>query len=249
MAPKKKDAAPKAAEAQKDPFASGLDPKAEAGFIREYAAVKAAETDLAGRRGELAQIYKRLEQLGFSKEHVAFAKGLEKRNVAEVIADFEMKIKICRMMGHAAGRQLDMLDKDRTPLEEQAYGDGFSAGKFGRGGANPYGMETIAGQRWQQGLNDGNAFRNQALNEAVNGPGAGGAEIIKGAGTDEGDGGDDTDGSGSDTDDDSGDTGDGDADTGDADADAEIPGEKPLEASSSDDDDWDRADPANRMPA
>jgi hypothetical protein len=160
-----------AAEAgHNDKFGSGLDPKREAVFIREFQNIQDAETDMAEKKGAMSGIYKRLESAGFSKDHITFAKTLTKKNVAEVIADFTMKIAICRIMGHAAGRQLDMLDKDRTPIEDMAYGDGLAAGKLGKAPANPYGMETMAGQRWQQGMSDGNAFRNQALNEAINGP-------------------------------------------------------------------------------
>lgn len=148
---------------------SGLDPKREMVFIREMANIQAAEAEMAGTKGEMSGIYKRLESAGFSKDHIAFAKTLTKRNVSEVIADFQMKIAICKIMGHAAGRQLDMLDKDRTPIEDQAYLDGLAAGKLGRANVNPYGMETAAGQNWQNGLNEGNAFRNKALNEAING--------------------------------------------------------------------------------
>lgn len=157
---------------------SGLDPAQERAFIREFQNIKDAESEMASSKGELAQIYKRLENAGFSKDHVAFAKSLEKKNVSEVLADFEMKIKICRIVGHAVGRQLDFLDKDRTPIEDKAYADGVAAGKFGRSATNPYGMETMSGQRWQQGFGDGNKFRNEALNEAVNGN----DNLIKGAG-------------------------------------------------------------------
>jgi len=159
---------------------SGFDPAQEKAFIREFQNVKDEEAAMAGSKGTLAQIYKRLENAGFSKEHIAFAKTLEKKNVSEVMADMEMRIKICRVMGHAAGRQLDFLDKDRTPIEDQAYTDGYSAGKFGRPATNPYGMETMAGQRWQQGFNDGNVFRNEALAEAISGD-----NLIKGGGESE----------------------------------------------------------------
>ncbi len=221
---------------------SGIDPKREAVFIREFANIKAAEVDMAETKGQMSGIYKRLETAGFSKEHVAFAKSLEKKNVAEVIADFEMKIAIARIMGHAAGRQLDMLDKDRTPIEDIAYLDGLAAGKMGRSAANPYGMETIAGQRFQAGMNDGTAFRNKAINEAVNGKE--GEQLIKGG--DDGDGSEDQGGEDGDNDgvgDDNADGSDGvsgsDTETGSDDGSAES-------GSEGDDDDWDNADPAKK---
>lgn len=225
--------APKAAEASaghNDKFGSGLDPKREAVFIREFQNIQDAETDMAEKKGTMSGIYKRLESAGFTKDHITFAKTLTKKNVAEVILDFQMKIAICRIMGHAAGRQLDMLDKDRTPIEDQAYADGLAAGKLGRSPANPYGMETIAGQQFQAGMNDGNAFRNQALNEAINGPSA---DIIKGAGDEGSD-----EGSG-----DVGDEGDEDQQPDEAGDDSGL-SEGADAGSDEQEDDWDAADPA-----
>jgi hypothetical protein len=232
-----------AAEAgHNDKFGSGLDPKREAVFIREFQNIQDAETDMAEKKGAMSGIYKRLESAGFSKDHITFAKTLTKKNVAEVIADFTMKIAICRIMGHAAGRQLDMLDKDRTPIEDMAYGDGLAAGKLGKAPANPYGMETMAGQRWQQGMSDGNAFRNQALNEAINGPSA---DIIKGAGGEEtsevggeeGDQGGEGEESGT-----AGDDLETDGSGGDADGEAET--DAGSDDAGDEHDDWDAADPS-----
>lgn len=177
----KKDVVAPAASSQTATIThNSVDPAREKVFIAGFAQVKAEEVAMAGHKGTLAQIYKRMETAGFTKDHIAFAKTLEKKNVAEVIADFKAKIEICMIMGHQAGRQLDMLDKDRTPIEDQAYLDGLAAGKLGRAAANPYGMETIAGQRFQEGLNQGNVIRNAALNEAINGD-----NLIKGAADDE----------------------------------------------------------------
>jgi hypothetical protein len=248
---KKKAPAAAAAAPKKDPFASGLDPKREGVFIREFAAVKDAETEMAELKGKMSGVYKRLESAGFTKDHITFAKSLEKKNVAEVIADFTMKIAICRIVGHAAGRQLDMLDKDRTPIEDQAYYDGYAAGRMGRGPTNPYGMETMAGQRFQAGMNEGNAERNKIINEAVNGP-----EIIKGASADDGGEGGEGSGTGGGEADQTGpeetgggiSTGEdrGEADDVEADGDDDDDGEVNA---AGDDDDWDRAAPANQMPA
>lgn len=197
--PAKKDTAAAAAPAKEKPGighnATGLDETQEKVFIRELQNVKDSDTQMASIKGVIGGIYKRLEQAGFSKDHIKWAQMLEKQNVSEVIRDLRMKISIAKLLGHAAGRQLDLID-DRTPLEDQAYLEGLAAGKLGRDAANPYGMETIAGQRWTVGMNEGNVLRNAALNEAVNGNSAG-SEIIKGS-TDEGseENDDDVDGSG-----------------------------------------------------
>lgn len=167
---------------------TGLDDNQEKVFIREFSALKAAESSMAGTKGEMNGSYKRLEQAGFTKDHIKWAQTLEKSNVSEIIRDLRMKIAIAKLMGHAAGRQLDLID-DRTPLEDQAYLEGLAAGKLGRDATNPYGMETVAGQAWQRGMNEGNVLRNAALNEALNG-GQESPEIIRGPG-ETGDGGDD----------------------------------------------------------
>lgn len=62
---------------------SGLDPAQERAFIREFTAIKEVESEMAENKGVLSGIYKRLENAGFDKEDIKFAKSLEKKNVAE----------------------------------------------------------------------------------------------------------------------------------------------------------------------
>lgn len=146
---------------------SGLDPAQERAFIREFSAVKEAEAEMAEQKGVLSGIYKRLENAGFSKDDIKWAKDLEKKNVSEVVATMKRRIAIATIMGHAVGRQMEMFDKDRTPLEDAAYLEGLGAGRLRKANANPYGMETAAGQSWQKGFNEGNSEANAALAEAM----------------------------------------------------------------------------------
>lgn len=193
---------------------SGLDPAQERAFIREFSAIKEAESEMAESKGVLSGIYKRLENAGFTKEDVKWAKSLEAKNVSEVVASMKRKIAIATIMGHAIGRQMEMFDKDRTPLEDAAYLEGMGAGRLRKQNVNPYDMGSAAGQNWQKGFNDGNAEANAALSEALS------DGIIK-AGVDEtSEDDEDTDLAGSEED------------------------EAEEAESSSEDDDWDAAAPA-----
>ena len=147
---------------------SGLDPAQERAFIREFTAIHDAETEMAEQKGVLSGIYKRLENAGFTKDDVKWAKELQKKNVSEVVATMKRRIAIATVMGHAIGRQMEMFDKDRTPIEDAAYLEGLGAGRMRKANANPYGMETVAGQSWQRGMNEGTAEANAALAEAMN---------------------------------------------------------------------------------
>lgn len=147
---------------------SGLDPAQERAFIREFTAIQEAESDMAESKGVLSGIYKRLENAGFTKEDVKWAKELQKKNVGEVVATMKRRLAIATIMGHAIGRQMEMFEKDRTPLEDAAYLEGLGAGRMRKTNANPYGMETVAGQSWQRGFNEGTAEANAALAEAMN---------------------------------------------------------------------------------
>lgn len=207
---------------------SGLDPSQERAFIREFAAIKEAESDMAEAKGVMSGIYKRLENAGFEKPDIKWAKDLEKKNVSEVVATLKRRLAIAVIMGHAISRQVEMFDKDRTPLEDAAYLEGLGAGRLRRQNANPYGMETTAGQSWQKGFNEGSAEANAALAEAMSG------DIIKaGDETPE----TKTDGEAE------GDT-DGDGKTEEATAE-----EAKVSAASNADDDWERAAPEKKSPS
>ena len=147
---------------------SGLDPAQERAFIREFTAIQDAESEMAESKGVLSGIYKRLENAGFTKDDVKWAKELQKKNVGEVLDTMKRRIAIATIMGHAVGRQMEMFDKDRTPLEDAAYLEGLGAGRLRKANVNPYGMETAAGQNWQRGFGEGNAEANAALAEALN---------------------------------------------------------------------------------
>jgi hypothetical protein len=161
---------------------TGLTEDQEKIFIVELQNYTDAEASMAEKKGSMSGIVKRLEAGGFSTDHIKWAKRLRKENVASIINDLKIKIGIARLMGHAAGRQLDIFE-DRTPLEDQAYLEGLSAGKLGMANSNPYGMETAAGQRWQQGSNEGHTLRNAWLNQAISA--AAEADLIKSPTTEE----------------------------------------------------------------
>jgi uncharacterized protein (UPF0335 family) len=131
--------------------------------------IKRLNSDMAGTKGEIGGIYKRLKDVGFTKADVKWAFELQDKDASEVIATMERRLRIARWLGHRVARQFDMFDKDRTPAEDAAYEDGLAAGKQRKPNSNPYDTGSPQGQRWQAGFNDGTEFINKELNAAVNG--------------------------------------------------------------------------------
>lgn len=135
-------------------------------FLDAYSQIKSAESQMAGLKGESSAIYKRIQNIGgWTKADIKFAQSLEDKDVGQVIADFERKIRIAKLFGHRLGRQLSLLDEDRSPQADRAYEEGWAAGSLRKQATNPYDAE--AGQRWQSGFNDGTAFINQKLDEEL----------------------------------------------------------------------------------
>ena len=138
--------------------------------MKGYDDLKQLKSDMAGTKGDMGAIYKRLKDLGFTKKDVEFASSLEDKDVGQVIADFENKIRIAKLFGHQLGRQMSLLDQDRTPQEDRAYEEGKAAGMLRKSSTNPYQAGSAEFQNWQKGMNDGTEFVNKELNKAVNAP-------------------------------------------------------------------------------
>ncbi|MEN5275812.1 hypothetical protein ABE527_02570 [Brucella sp. TWI432] len=136
-------------------------------FLKGFTELKDHGSKMAGTKGDMNAVYKRLKDIGWTKKDVEFAKTLEDKDVGQVIADFERKIRIAKMFGHQLGRQLDMLDADRTPQEDRAYEEGFAVGRQRKSTGNPYQPGSGEGQRWQQGVNDGTELANKDLSGAM----------------------------------------------------------------------------------
>lgn len=139
-------------------------------FLRGFADLKILKSDMAGTKGDMGAIYKRLKDLGWSKKDIEFATTLEDKDIGQVIADFERKIRIAKLFGHQLGRQLNLLDADRTPQEDRAYEEGLAAGRLRKNeSSSRYDPGSTAGQAWLKGFNEGHAFINRELDAAVNG--------------------------------------------------------------------------------
>lgn len=136
-------------------------------FLNAVRQIKDFKSEIGEAMGEINEVYKSLKPLGFTKGDVKWAFELEEKDAGDVIATMQRRIKIAKMMGHGVARQFDMFDEDRTPLEDRAYEEGLAAGKMRKDANNPYGMDSPAGQRWQTGMNDGTAFANMDLSEAM----------------------------------------------------------------------------------
>lgn len=143
---------------------------AEQKFLNAVRQIKDFKSEIGEAMGEINEVYKSLKPLGFTKGDVKWAFELEEKDAGDVIATMQRRIKIAKMMGHGVARQFDMFDEDRTPLEDRAYDEGLAAGKMRKDAHNPYDMGSAAGQAWQRGLNDGTAFINQDLSDALDEP-------------------------------------------------------------------------------
>ena len=138
-------------------------------FLKGLVDIKELKSDIAGTTGEIGQIYKRIKDVtGFTKADFKWAMELEDKDAAEIVATMERRLRIARMLGHRVARQFDMFDADRAPAEDVAYEQGLAAGKLRKANSNPYDPASPQGQRWQTGFNEGTAFINKELDEAVN---------------------------------------------------------------------------------
>lgn len=139
-------------------------------FLKNFLDLKSLRSDMAGTKGDMNAVYKRAKDIGgWTKKDFEFAQSLEDKDVGQVIAEFERKIRIARLFGHQLGRQLDLLDQDRTPEDDRAYEAGLAAGRLRKAASNPYQPGSTQFQRWQEGFNEGTAFVNKDLAAAVNG--------------------------------------------------------------------------------
>lgn len=137
-------------------------------FLKGFHELKGHRSEMAGKKGDMGAVYKRLKDLGWSKKDIEFALTLEEKDVGQVIADFERKIRIAKLFGHQLGRQIDIFDRDRTPQADRAYEEGLAAGRLRKSGTNPYTPGSAEFQRWQEGMNEGNAFINKDLAAEMN---------------------------------------------------------------------------------
>ena len=140
-------------------------------FLKNYLEIKGHRSSMAGTKGDMNAVYKRAKDLGgWTKKDFEFAQSLEDKDVGQVIAEFERKIRIARLFGHQLGRQLDLLDQDRTPQDDIAYEQGLAAGRLRKAATNPYQAGSAEFNRWQEGLAEGNAFANKDLASAMKAP-------------------------------------------------------------------------------
>lgn len=138
-------------------------------FLNAFGEIKRLESDMAGTKGDIGAVFKRLKDLNFTKKDVEFAKSLEDKDVGQVVADFERKIRIAKLFGHRIGRQLSLLDSDPAPQMERAYDEGLAVGRLRKQASNPYQPGTREYERWEDGNREGHQIANKALDEAVNG--------------------------------------------------------------------------------
>lgn len=136
-------------------------------FLKGYASIKQSQSEMAGTKGGMNATYKRLKDLGWTKKDIEFAQSLEEKDVGQVIADFEKKIRIAKLFGHRIGRQMNLLNGDGATETDRAYEEGRLAGMLRKANLNPYAAGSEGYDAWQRGNNDGHAFINQDLKAAI----------------------------------------------------------------------------------
>lgn len=137
-------------------------------FHGTLSVIKADKSEIAGVMAGMKDAYDKAKGVGIPKSVFKWAMDLEDKDINEVIRDLQWKIKVARWLGHPLGRQLDLLEVDRADAEERAYAEGLAAGKGRKENSNPYGGDSLMGQAWQTGFNDGTAFVNKDLSATMN---------------------------------------------------------------------------------
>ena len=149
-------------------------------FLNGLGQIKGIKSNIAFEMGAAKDVYARVKPFGYTPSDFKWALELEDKDSASIISMWERRLKIAKWLGHGVARQFEMFDEDRTPLEDRAYEEGLAAGKMRKDANNPYGMDSPAGQRWQSGMNDGTAFANMDLSDAMTAA----DELIKAGGDD-----------------------------------------------------------------
>lgn len=132
-------------------------------FLESLVAIKAKDSEIAAKSGELSGIYDRLKKCEWTKADIAWAKELQTKDAGEIVTTMERRLRIAKLLGHSVSRQFDMFDKDRAPIEDVAYEEGFADGAQRKPESGRYDLSTSAGQKYQAGHNDGTAFINKDL--------------------------------------------------------------------------------------
>lgn len=137
-------------------------------FLRAFVELRDHESKMAGTKGDIAAVFGRLKDCGWTKKDFEFAKTLEDKDVGQVIADFQRKIRIAKLFGHQIGRQLDLLERDQATPGDRAFEEGLAIGRLRKKAGNPYQPGTEEYQRFQEGVNQGHAEVNEQLEADLN---------------------------------------------------------------------------------
>lgn len=135
-------------------------PAEDAVLALNVAKLMAADILLAGAKDDHKAIKDHVEAKGVHLKAYAWAdKIIKAGDVGAAIELIEATLKILKIRGRpVASRQLDLLigEDDRTPLDERAAEEGRYAGIMGYGDdANPFGIDSVAGQAWLNAYNGG----------------------------------------------------------------------------------------------
>lgn len=165
---------------QEEPLTNG--PAEDAVLALNVAKLMAADILFSGAKEDHKAIKAHVEAKGVNLKAYAWAdKIIKAGDVGAAVQLIEATLKILKIRGRPVpSSQLDLLtgEDDRTPIDERAREEGRYAGIMGYGpDANPYGVDSAAGQSWQDAYNGGCDERKMILSMEP-GPDS---ELIKGS--------------------------------------------------------------------
>jgi hypothetical protein len=117
--------------------------------------IEAKQTEMATINAAIRNLRKTAKADGISPAELNFALHLRKADPDEATALFRQQVQIAKWLSHPIGKQAELFDADRTPIEDRAFEEGKIAGLEGLTAKPPY--DAVAGQKWMDGWHAGQA--------------------------------------------------------------------------------------------
>lgn len=124
-------------------------------LLQACAKVEAQQAKAAEITANIRNIRKTAKADGISPAELNYALHLRKVDPDEASSLFRQQIQIAKWLNHPIGKQAELFDADRTPIEDRAYEEGKVAGLEGLVAKSPY--DAVAGQKWMDGWHAGQA--------------------------------------------------------------------------------------------
>lgn len=122
-------------------------------LLQACAKVEAQQAKAAEITANIRNIRKTAKADGISPAELNYALHLRKVDPDEASALFRQQMQIAKWLNHPIGKQAELFDADRTPIEDRAFEEGKVAGLEGLNAKPPY--DAVAGQKWMEGWHAG----------------------------------------------------------------------------------------------